>query len=138
MKPIRITKLRLAIKIVLLICALLYLSCSTKISTTGSIKIKDFNSRAWKRDSLSCNDKRPYLAKILVEHKASLINLNKNQIINLLGKPNGDKNQVYGYFIENGTQCSNVNNKDYTGNQTKLLLIEFKKDLVTDVYIIVP
>jgi len=105
------------------------------MGTTDSIKIKDFNSRAWKRDSLSCNNKRPYLAKVLIEHKANLIHLNKKQIVNLLGKPNGDRNQVYGYYIENGTQCSNVN---YTDHQTKSLLIEFENGLVTDVYIIVP
>jgi len=120
------------------ICFILPLSCSDRKLIADKVQIHGFNSKKWKDDSLSCNNKRPALTDILINNRALLINLTRQQILILPGKPNGDKYSIYGYFIENGTQCLNKNEKDYTGNQTKLLLIEFKNDVVADVYKIFP
>lgn len=130
------------IKVSLLVIAfLVFTSCSTKktvINHNHVIRIKGFNSRKWKKDRLSCNDQRPELVKILISNKQNLINLNRAQVVSLLGRPNGENKNVMGYFVEGGTQCLDIKRMDYTGIQTKSLLIEFKNGFVDDIYIVVP
>lgn len=129
---------RLLIKYIWILDLLFLLSCSNRAIITNPIQINGFDSKKWKQDSLSCKNKRPNLAKILIENKDRLIKLKKAQILDLLGKPNGDKYKTFGYFIESGTQCRNIGKNDHTDVQTKLLLVEFSNDVVSDVYIIMP
>lgn len=119
---------------------LVFASCSNKkrfINQNDFIKIKGFNSGKWKKDSLSCDDQRPALVKILISNKQNLIDLNRAQVVDLLGRPNGELKNALGYFVESGTQCLDIKHIDYTGIQTKSLLIEFKNGFVDDIYIIV-
>lgn len=124
-----------------IIIFLVFESCSNGkifISHNSANRIKGFNSRKWKKDSLSCNNQRPVLVKALISNKQSLINLNREQIIDLLGKPNGENKNTLGYFIESGTQCLDIKHIDYKDVQTKLLLISFANGLADDLYIIYP
>jgi len=115
-------------------------SCSGKKLFEKTGTTKGFNDEEWKRDSLSCDGKRPELAKILIAKKSMLLRLNRGALVKTLGKANiiGNKNNSYAYFIEKGPQCLNINDKDYKDIQTKMIVVDFKDERVVDLNIIIP
>ncbi len=131
----------LRIKVIILLLNLIFF-CSCAVQSISEIqkKIPDFNSKEWKLDSLSCQDKRPLLYKILLKNKDIVMNRSKKTIISLLGVPNTifNNQNSFAYFIGDGLQCWNKNYRDYSDLQTKVLILDFKGDTLFDIHVIQP
>jgi hypothetical protein len=127
-------------KILFLLTIVIIAACKNFESNTSNIIIKDFNSQEWKADSIGCDKRRGTLYTILVNSKKNIINKSRSEISDLLGEPNfkSKGNITYFYFIESGPQCMYVNETGYDSIEVKKLLVDFEKDKVKDVYIIVP
>jgi len=89
-----------------------YLFLSTGCSR--EIEINGFDQIAWQQDVRSCKNVRPTLIPSLKKAIPQLIGLNHNEIINVLGKPEGNSleksgERVYYYFVQPGEQCNYEN-----------------------------
>ena len=93
-------------KIFLLIIGCFIAGCSAKPD------LPDFNEVTWKNDVRSCDNKRPGMVASLRKNTQNLIGLRHNEVIAVLGKPEGNSleksgERVYYYFIQPGSQCQN-------------------------------
>ena len=86
----------------------LFTSCSSPVDLPG------FDKKAWQKDVRCCDNIRPQLALTLMKNKCQLLGLTHNDILDLLGKPEGNSleksgERVYYYFVQPGSQCNNKN-----------------------------
>ena len=77
-----------------------------------SIDLQNFDEEAWRKDERSCNKVRPTLVPALQAAIPQLIGLMHQDIIEILGKPEGSSleisgERIYYYFVEPGLQCQN-------------------------------
>ncbi|MDB5261270.1 MAG: hypothetical protein JWQ14_551 [Adhaeribacter sp.] len=84
------------------------------LSCSGNIDLPNFDETAWQQDVRSCQNIRPGLITGLKENIPKLKGLRHDQIIDLLGKPEGNSlelsgERIYSYFIQAGSQCGNKN-----------------------------
>jgi hypothetical protein len=87
-----------------LVINILFTGCSAKTDLPG------FDKTGWKKDVRSCKNIRPALVANLKKNRSKIIGLRHNQIIDLLGKPEGSSleksgERIYYYFIQPGSQC---------------------------------
>src|SRR5687767_13724750 len=93
-------------KIFLIIIGCLITGCSAKPD------LPDFDEAIWQKDVRSCDNKRPGMVASLRKNTQNLIGLRHNEIIEVLGKPEGNSleksgERVYYYFIQPGSHCQN-------------------------------
>ena len=73
-----------------------------------------FDKTGWQQDVRSCRNIRPGLVASLKKNTRYLVGLRHNEVIAVLGKPEGNSleksgERVYYYYTEPGSQCDNKN-----------------------------
>lgn len=82
-------------------------------SCFSAVDIPDFDEQAWRQDARGCQNIRTTLVPVLEKNKDKLMGLTHTQILNLLGKPEGNSleksgERVYTYYIQPGPQCQGL------------------------------
>ncbi|WP_200505584.1 hypothetical protein [Adhaeribacter terrigena] len=89
---------------------------------TKKLPENNFNSAAWQKDSLACENNRLELLPELEKVRPELLGLRETEIQKLLGKPEAtsltdQSERIYFYYIEPGPQCTQ---KSYLSSANKL------------------
>ena len=89
----------------LIISSSLFFSCGKK-----KANISDFSSTKWKSDKNGCENIRQDLVPLLIEQRDKLKGLSFNDVIDLLGMPDGNElskreEKFYLYFINASPAC---------------------------------
>lgn len=73
-------------------------------------KLPEFNSQAWIADAFACQSVRSKLVPELEKIRLEIRGLTTSQVIELLGKPDGEgllasNGRIYYYYVAAGRQC---------------------------------
>jgi hypothetical protein len=88
----------------------IWLAAGLLAGCDASPALSGFDQESWRKDERSCRNIRPALLTQLDQVSGELVGLGHNEVIRLLGKPEGKSMEKSGqrefyYYVEPGPQC---------------------------------